>query len=106
MREAFHVTPTGNLARIREAGLEPRIGPRAAGLGEPEPAVYLFADRDTAEQAVTNWLGEAFEEDADLTLITLALPENVRLRPDLAMGGELVCMSPVPPAAIRSIEAI
>lgn len=96
-RRAWHVTRADALPLIRERGLIPTIGPRSAELGEPVAAVYLFDDPDVCGDAVTNWLGDAFPEDVALAVIEIDLPENARLRADLAMGGELVCTSPIPP---------
>jgi hypothetical protein len=103
---AYHVTPADTLATIEREGLRPRVGPRARLLGEPGPAIYLFEDRLTAEDAVTNWLGEAFDEDVALSLLEVTLDAGLRRRPDLAMGGELVVIDPIPATAIRVIGEV
>ena len=104
--DAYHVTEAGNVPLIQRDGLVPRVGPQASRLGEPVPAVYLFADRVSAEDAVTNWLGEAFAEDVALSLLEVTLNAGLRRRPDLAMGGELVVIDPIPATAIRVIGEV
>jgi len=67
----FHVTPATNLNSILEDGLRPRIGARSAELGETTEAVYLFKSLDDVEDALTNWLGDCFDEDEVLALLSV-----------------------------------
>lgn len=69
--QAFHVTPASNIEAILMTGLIPAIGERSMELGEPVPAVYLFPSEDDAADAVGNWLGECFEEDVELALLSV-----------------------------------
>lgn len=69
--KAFHVTPASNINAILADGLIPAIGTRSMELGEPVPAVYLFPSEDDAADAVGNWLGECFEDEEELALLTV-----------------------------------
>lgn len=78
MLTLYHVTPSDNVPSISKNGLVPQIGPRSRSLGESKLITYFFPDRDAAEQAVMNWLGEEFEEDEPLTLLeVLVEPQGV-----------------------------
>ena len=70
----WHVTPTANVWSILENGLEPRIDKRAAECGETKPGVYVFAHPSDLENALSNWLGDCFEEDEPLSIIQLDVP--------------------------------
>lgn len=61
----YHVTDVENLDSIFKNGLVPSIGPLSEQLGEtgePVPAVYLFTSEETCRDAMSGWLGEAFDE--------------------------------------------
>lgn len=66
----FHVTPSANLPSILKNGLVPAVGPRSSKLEEPVPAIYAFADSESAEDAVSRWLGDEFDEDDALALVS------------------------------------
>lgn len=71
--KGYHVTTLDSLDAIRSSGLEPRIGPRSEELGEPEPAIYLFPSLEDVETALSNWLGEWFEDDVSLVVLEIDL---------------------------------
>lgn len=77
MKQLFHITPRQNVPTIMLDGLLAKIGPRSLELGEPVPAVYLFRTIEDAENALSNWLGEAFDEDEVLSLLGVTLPEDI-----------------------------
>lgn len=100
----WHVTPTENLPGILRDGLMPQVGPRSSDLGEEEPAVYLFTDLASVETALSNWLGEWFEdepEEARLALIEVTLPADARFAE--GAGFEIVVLEPIPAEAIRVV---
>lgn len=104
MSRVFHVTPTANVDSILASGLEPRIGPRSSELGEAQPRVYLFVRREDAIEAVTNWMGEAFD-DEPLSLLTVqrgGLPLAVTEGFDV----EVTCDQLIPPGLIQHIEPL
>jgi hypothetical protein len=65
----FHITPARNLLSIMQDGLWPCCGERSEAIGESEPKVFLFPKIEEADDALYNWLGEAFEDESDLLLI-------------------------------------
>ena len=61
----YHVTDVKNLDSIFRDGLVPSIGPLSGQLGEtgePVPVVYLFTSEEACLDAMSGWLGEAFDE--------------------------------------------
>lgn len=97
----FHVTPAENLASILTHGLVPSIGARSAALGEPTARVYLFTSREACEQALCNWLGEAFE-DLEHGLVILEL-EAVGITGQSEAPFEVACSDVVSPELIRRV---
>ena len=67
----YHVTPTKNLRSIMKNGLRPRVGDRSVKLHGEENGIFLFPTLDDVEDAVSNWLGDEFDEDEDLTLLAI-----------------------------------
>ncbi len=70
MYKFYHVTPTHNLANIQKNGLQPNIGDRSVKL-EDKAGIYLFNSLDDAENALSNWLGDEFDEDEQLSLLQI-----------------------------------
>lgn len=66
----YHVTLISNLESIRQNGLIPQIGERSLELGETINRVYLFTSKIACEDALTNWLGDYFEDD-DIAILEI-----------------------------------
>lgn len=98
--EYFHVTPTSNLASIMDAGLIPQSGDRSQQMGDH--GVYLFKSHVDAEDAVTNWLGDEFE-DEPLSLLRVRLPIDARITQE---AFEVVCHDVIPAANIEIVGEI
>lgn len=96
--QAFHVTPASNIDVILSAGLIPAIGERSMELGEPVPAVYLFPTQDDAADAVGNWLGECFEEDVELALLSVDIVDIAYTQ---EVGYEFIVTEPIPADRIQ-----
>lgn len=80
----YHVTPLKNLESIKKHGLLCKIGPRSQKIGEPVSAIYLFPNLDYANDAVANWLGDEFDDDEDLIILTINVTEaDVERAPDI-----------------------
>lgn len=94
----YHVTLLKNVPSIRQNGLTPQVGERAASCDEKEPAIYLFLNKEDMEGALQNWLGEQFDEDADLAILELRLPLSYEgdFINDINVGYEARCISAVP----------
>jgi hypothetical protein len=99
----FHVTPSKNLNSIFKKGLLPKT-PKDI---EDKKAVYLFPDKDTAEEALLNWLGDRFE-DTDLTLLKVNKEVLQKSGIEIIPGDvdyEVLSLQRIPPEAI-SVEEI
>lgn len=59
----YHVTPAKNVKWIMEEGLTPSTGSASSSYGETEERVYLFPTMDDVQDAVSNWLGDQYEDD-------------------------------------------
>ena len=97
----YHVTRTRDLPQILEDGLLP-VTPR--GAMDDEKGVYLFSTRVDMEDAVMNWLGDRFDEDEDLTLLTLS-HEGVETH-STAARYEVISYDAISPENIVSTESI
>lgn len=76
MIKYYHVTPYQNIDSIMQNGIIPQIGPLSKKLREPHPAVFLFNDIISAEEAIMNWYGNEFSEDTKFAMIHINLPIN------------------------------
>jgi hypothetical protein len=70
----YHVTTKEAYELIKVEGLKPQIGRRSRQANETKPAIYLFADLITCEEAIMNWLGDCFNDDAELLILQVDLP--------------------------------
>ena len=74
-------------------------------LGESRPAVYLFRDSQSVEDALMGWLGAELDEQ-ELVIIQVASVDTW-LAPDAEQGVgadfELVVLQPVPADAIEAV---
>ena len=70
---------------------------------EEEPSVFLFRDKNSAYDAISNWLGDEFEEDEILDLLQISLPSDFPLTDDPRMF-EVVSKRDIPPSFIRLLK--
>ena len=73
----YHVTEITNWKSIQKQGLIPMQGERAKELNEP-PAVFLFPSEHDMNTALSQWLGDWFNDkealiDQPITLISLKI---------------------------------
>lgn len=101
LRRYYHVTPASNLASIAARGLLPHIGPRSQILGEKHQAIYLFATRKDAEDAVSSWFDQVLSPDEPLALIAVNLDPAFPLTQ--SVDWERISFNPVPPGALDVI---
>ena len=97
----WHVTPTRNVFGILEEGLNPSVGERSQAMGEETPRVYVFTDALALEDALSNWLGEAFDEDDALSIVLLDIAAERVLAPQNLY--EAYIMETVAPSCIVSV---
>lgn len=109
MKVVFHVTRDENVASIRESGLKPSMGGNSVQIGETRPAIHVFYDRESMEDAIVNWsnmdwFGDDEDEDPDLSVVTLDVPvEWVWDDPDFP-GTVGLIYRPVPPTMIIDVD--
>lgn len=96
--EIYHVTPTRNLESIFRDGLRPQIGPRSELLGEAKEMVYFFGSMQAVEDALSNWLGEALDDEPGAISVLAVDRSGLHLVSDA--GYELACLHLVPPENI------
>lgn len=70
-KQFYHLTTRRNLESIRAWGLTPAVGDRSSALGESESRIYLFDSKESVMDALGNWLGEEFDEDEELILLSI-----------------------------------
>jgi hypothetical protein len=59
----YHVTPSSNVQSILKNGLLPKTGDNSSTYGEKEDKIYLFPTEEDASDALSNWLGDQYEDD-------------------------------------------
>lgn len=102
----YHVTPyTTWLKRIRKDGLVPRREKRGMYADSQDPRIYLFADEDTAEDGLENWLLDEYPSVRWFALLEVDVPEDwVHEDPEIA--GSFYIEHPVPRAGVRLVRKI
>ena len=98
----FHVTPRKNLSSIKTHGIQP--GALAPADVSDKKAVYLFKNKIDVEDAIMNWLGDKFDEDEPLVLLTIR-KSGLNLVSSSA-GYEIMSYEPIPIGNIVKVEKI
>lgn len=102
MIQMYHVTPTQNVRSIMSTGLIPQVGDRSSKVDE-QPGIHLFADWDTMEDAVMNWMGDEFEDD-ELTLLQVMVQQD-EVEEDVFYPGHIyISDKPIPPEHIKVLD--
>lgn len=65
------------------------------------PSLFFFESKDALENALSNWLGDAFDEDEELTILQVDVPEDWLM--STPADYELVCTTVVPPRMIDKV---
>ena len=94
----FHVTKKENLASILEKGLIPQIGENSSCC-ETESFVFLFADENSMNTALSSWFGELFDDDEELVSLKVLLPDDWELESDVEY--EVASRKTIPPEFIE-----
>jgi hypothetical protein len=106
-RILYHVTPTSNVRSIKKRGLVPRLVKRGVYAdGSFSKRVYFFVDRDTAEDALMNWIVDVFPRTRYFAVLGIALPSHYEVYEDPEISGALYGSRQVPPLFIRSVEIV
>ncbi len=101
----YHISPSSNRRSILKNGLIPQIGNNSESLGEIEDGIYLFPSMDDLENALSNWLGELYDDDEiELDIFEVTLPENFPLESDVEY--EVRSLTQIPPKYISYRESV
>lgn len=95
----YHVTPTKNLADIMKNGLFPKKGERVLKLND-KYGIYVFKSFEDLEQALLTWLSDEFEDDEELTILEINLPDYINLN-DSNIEYEKIITEKIPPQYIK-----
>lgn len=103
----YHVTLLRNVPSIRKHGLIPQLGERSIEGNELTPGVFLFPTKADMENALSNWLGqwynEHYGEDCPLAILQVRLPSDVLLE-KTNTDYEVVCRTVISSACIRFFD--
>jgi len=113
----FHIARRADVESIMATGLKPSIGERSESLGEDAPRVYLFDSRTSAEEGLMSWLGDEFDEDEELVLLSVPggsvetpaatyLQEDAEAESGYGPSTEWTSEKPVPGKALKIEGAI
>lgn len=98
-RKFYHVTLSENVSSIMKKGLIPIQGERSAKLDDY--GIFMFGDKSHMEDALVNWLGDEFDEDDELTVLIINLPDNWPLVNEDTAGFEWISRDPIPSKYIQ-----
>lgn len=99
----YHITPAQNLRSIMQHGLKPQVGDRSVKLSNELTAVYCFPDKSSLEDAMTNWLGDEFDEDEQLALLSINT-SNLQGSYTPNAEYEVAITSVIPPSNIKILS--
>jgi len=95
----YHITKKDNLSSIKKYGILPKKNKEMAN----EPfGIFLFTSKNDAEDAVVNWLGDRFDEEEELVMLTLDSSYIRDIKQSIA-GYEVYTENPIDPQAIKNI---
>lgn len=100
---AYHVTPKEKLKSILKKGLIPQIGENSAGINESEEMVFLFPTMEDVDTALSQWLGEIYEDLEENALIIMEIDTKGLPLIDRGTGFELECPRTISPDRIKII---
>ena len=93
----YHVTTRSNYKIIEKEGLLPKMGERSSKI-ESELKIFMFSNKDAMTDAVMNWLGDEFDEEEELIVLKITLPEDFPVQHN---GFEVTTDKSIPPQYIQ-----
>ena len=102
MITVYHITLFSNWPSIKQCGLIPQIGPNSQALGETKPAIYLFPDLESSNNALDNWFGDLYDDDQDLIRLTINCPNSLVHKSDVEY--EIVSYQTIPAKYISQLH--
>lgn len=98
----YHISLLKNKKSILINGLVPSIGNNSQSCEEKTPAIYLFPDETTMNDALLNWFSELYEEDEILSVFQVDIRDLVVIQ----NGYELISYDTIPKEKITFIKNI
>jgi len=95
----YHITPRRNVMSIMAKGLRPGIGDRSSKIDGETHGIYTFPNKQSAEDALMNWLGDEFDEDEELSLLKVDI---TGLRTVQGADYEIIVTEPITPDRITT----
>ena len=96
----YHVTHKKNVRSIMKNGILPKINRDMNDI----KAVFLFDNMNTLEDAMMNWLGDKFDEDDELVVLTIDKKQLKNIQYDKDVGYEYYTKEIIKPSAILKVE--
>lgn len=104
MITVYRITLSSNWTSIKQYGLIPQIGRNSQALGETKPAIYLFPNLESSNNALDNWFGDLYDDDQDLIRLTINCPNSLVHKSDVEY--EIVSYQTIPAKYITKIEHV
>lgn len=73
-------------------------------LGELKDAIYLFPSIEDVENALSNWLGELFEDEEVLVVLEINITELDIVQSEA--GYEILCFETIVPSRIKTLHSM
>lgn len=98
----YHVTAARYLPILKD-GLRPQVGERSEAMGENVAAVYLFTSEEAMDDALMNWLGDAFGEEDELVVLEVELEDGFQISAGFEV--EAIVTQAIPPQRLKVLRA-
>lgn len=102
MKKYYHVSLKENLKSILNKGLIPQIGDRSREANE-EQAIFLFSTKEDMNFALSQWLGDWFNEEVVLISLEITVPNNFPII-DSSVEYEKISKIIIPPQYIKYLQ--
>lgn len=96
----YHITRLSSLPKIKQEGILPNIPTDY----HDKNAVYVFPSVDDYEMAMFNWLGDRYDENEKLVVLTLST-NGLKLNKSV-VPYELLSFERIPPENIKDVTSI
>lgn len=108
MRTFYHVTPYDVWSKsISKVGLKPLSKKRGLYADDPKQGrIYLFESKDTAEDAMQNWLVDEFPNVRWFALLRVSVPESAEIFEDQEIVGSYYVVNGIPKRNIKLVQKI
>lgn len=110
MKTYYHVTTENTIHDILQYGLIPKIGKLAQSCNETKERIYLFADKNSLENAINNWLIDSLEEiygdNITIYILEITLPDSFPIYNNKNIAYEVYAHDRISPSFIKILQTI